>query len=342
MEPFGDHESESNLKLLTMKYRIPSILLAIFGATAIAFSLRHGTLGLVTPETSTSSNSPVPVVMEPSVEHMTSDAKASFDWSQIESSDFPTYISNLRRISCPEETIRDVVIADLNKLYDTQIAASPNERTRILEAESSTVKLLLGIEYSRKSETAENAHPDSVTWVKTAGLEAKADLIDNCLRRSAALRSNIIDASGKTDLSEEQSARLEAIENEEQRQLDAILSPEERMEYDLQNTGLGSEAKDLAELFDLGDAAYKDVFSGLRQLDSFAKAEPGDAVAQANLDIAVALLRKNFGPDVAEGLIASKEQGFMQFASGIKAKNLPPSQILALWRSLPGSKIASR
>jgi len=42
------------------------------------------------------------------------------DWGTVESADFKTYIANLRDIKCPEETIRDIVIADINKLYATR------------------------------------------------------------------------------------------------------------------------------------------------------------------------------------------------------------------------------
>src|SRR4030095_7552909 len=36
-----------------------------------------------------------------------------FHWSQIEAADYPTYIRNLRRIGCPEETILDIITADV-------------------------------------------------------------------------------------------------------------------------------------------------------------------------------------------------------------------------------------
>jgi LysM repeat protein len=38
-------------------------------------------------------------------------------WSHVESPDYPTYIANLRSIGCPEQTIRDIIIADVNSLY---------------------------------------------------------------------------------------------------------------------------------------------------------------------------------------------------------------------------------
>lgn len=40
-----------------------------------------------------------------------------FSWSQIESDDYATYIANLREIGCPEQTIRDIIIADVNALF---------------------------------------------------------------------------------------------------------------------------------------------------------------------------------------------------------------------------------
>ncbi len=37
-----------------------------------------------------------------------------FSWRDLESADYPTYIENLRFFGCPEQTIRDIVIADVN------------------------------------------------------------------------------------------------------------------------------------------------------------------------------------------------------------------------------------
>jgi LysM repeat protein len=45
-----------------------------------------------------------------------------FSWREVESSDYPTYILNLRSIGCPEQTIRDIIIADVNALYSRKRA----------------------------------------------------------------------------------------------------------------------------------------------------------------------------------------------------------------------------
>lgn len=41
----------------------------------------------------------------------------AWNWSAIESEDYRKYIANLRSIECPERVIRDIILADLNKLY---------------------------------------------------------------------------------------------------------------------------------------------------------------------------------------------------------------------------------
>ena len=40
-----------------------------------------------------------------------------FRWSQLEAQDYPTYIRNLREVGCPEETIRDIITADVASQY---------------------------------------------------------------------------------------------------------------------------------------------------------------------------------------------------------------------------------
>ena len=47
---------------------------------------------------------------------LTAEAKP-FHWSQIESPDYLTYVSNLRGIGCPEQAIRVLVTADMDNLY---------------------------------------------------------------------------------------------------------------------------------------------------------------------------------------------------------------------------------
>lgn len=51
---------------------------------------------------------------------VTNNVSQKFDWNAVESDDYKKYIANLRSIGCPEETIRDIITADVNKLYDAK------------------------------------------------------------------------------------------------------------------------------------------------------------------------------------------------------------------------------
>src|SRR5690349_901682 len=53
-----------------------------------------------------------PQVPEPQILTVTN----QITWDQLESEDYRTYITRLRTINCPEQTIRDIIIADLDKL----------------------------------------------------------------------------------------------------------------------------------------------------------------------------------------------------------------------------------
>ncbi|HVY71888.1 MAG TPA: hypothetical protein VHH73_18290 [Verrucomicrobiae bacterium] len=44
-------------------------------------------------------------------------SKVLLTWKEIESRDYPTYIANLRNIGCPEATIRDIIVAEINQWF---------------------------------------------------------------------------------------------------------------------------------------------------------------------------------------------------------------------------------
>src|SRR5580765_4316824 len=49
--------------------------------------------------------------------------KLPINWRMIESTNYQVYITNLRAIDCPEETIRDIILTDVAKLYAKRRAA---------------------------------------------------------------------------------------------------------------------------------------------------------------------------------------------------------------------------
>jgi hypothetical protein len=72
-----------------------------------------------------SARGPAPVTVVTNILAATND----FRWIQLESEDYREYITRLRAIGCPEQTIRDIVIADVDKMLAPKMqAASPHPR----------------------------------------------------------------------------------------------------------------------------------------------------------------------------------------------------------------------
>ncbi len=53
--------------------------------------------------------------------------REAFDWAQLESADYHDYVANLRAIGCPEPTVRDIIIADVNELFAPRVKALVDE-----------------------------------------------------------------------------------------------------------------------------------------------------------------------------------------------------------------------
>ncbi|NBV23296.1 MAG: hypothetical protein EBS05_15425 [Proteobacteria bacterium] len=75
----------------------------------------------VPPKAENAKATPAPVAKARVVTQVVTNTLAQkFDWNSVESADYKQYIANLRSIGCPEETIRDIITADVNKLYEAR------------------------------------------------------------------------------------------------------------------------------------------------------------------------------------------------------------------------------
>src|SRR5512139_1665207 len=65
-----------------------------------------------------------------------------FTWHEIESPNYAVYVANLRDIGCPEQTIRDIIIADVNGLFSRRRATelvTPDQQWWRSEPDSNVV-----------------------------------------------------------------------------------------------------------------------------------------------------------------------------------------------------------
>jgi hypothetical protein len=129
-----------------------------------------------------------------------------FDWRQIESEDYRTYVKNLRAIGCPEETVRDIVSADLLQAYAERraaVAAAAMAGFNPLAPDDSELERQIRFQRERRELDREMGQSLSELlgqpgWVPDSSREWTAALLDQQLvflppDKRAAVRSALLD-----------------------------------------------------------------------------------------------------------------------------------------------------
>ena len=190
----------------------------------------------------------------------------SFHWSQLESSDFQQYMANLRAVGCPEETIRDLLIAEVNKLYAPKFAAlmaqtqqyeywkptsrksreALNKQLEALRGEKrELLKTLLGID-SDPSEQWANITADQLVEQGRFGF------------LSAEKQKQVREILGRYELNNEMDPRR--ARDQRRQELAQVLSPAELYQFDLRDSNAADSVRGRFGQADLSEAEYKKLF----------------------------------------------------------------------------------
>lgn len=279
-----------------MKFRsvIVALLLsnAVLFATAIYFATR-------------TAPSPAPVSARadrilPPVSKTNRQSKP-FSWQQVESEDYRTFIANLRSIGCPEETIRDIVIADVNKLFAGRERAllgadqwkywQPNdplpgrlskERDAQLQAlhseKRAVVRTLLGVDLNEEL-AKYNENDPSLAHLEFLSPQQRSDVfaIQNRFRETKRrIYAEAERAASAPDLSE-----LKAAFDEREASLARVLSGDSLREYQLRQDETANNLRRSLVGFAPTESEFRSLFSVLKTYDQkFAYSDPTDSEAQ--------------------------------------------------------------
>jgi hypothetical protein len=183
-----------------------------------------------------------------------------FAWVQLESEDYQTYIERLRSIGCPEQTIHDIIIADLEKLMASRVREiegrgeppkywqpSRKDLTSTLAAlekmaqkqeidfeKREIVRELLGIDLASERARVKGEHDlyDQRLAFLPADTRGNVRMImertnqeEMLLREKSWLDSDELTAADQ--------AELRAIQNRREEAIAALLSPEELERFNL-------------------------------------------------------------------------------------------------------------
>ena len=203
-----------------------------------------------------------------------------FHWTDVESTDYAEYIRNLRAIGCPERTIRDIIVADVNDLFAQRInrevvlpdqqwwLAEPNmdvfesaaNQIRALEEEKNQLLAsLLGPNWNSSPQTSAG-DPIRLDGAVLSALDpnTKAALFQieaNALKAREAYLTQARENGMEPD-----PAELARMRQEVRRELAGILNPEQLEEYLLRYSatsqnlreelrGLGADAEEYRRIF---------------------------------------------------------------------------------------------
>ncbi len=218
-----------------------------------------------------------------------------FNWQQVESEDYKTFIANLRSIGCPEETIRDIVIADVNKLFAAREravsgaddwkfwrangplpASISKEREAQLaalhEQKRAVIRALLGIELDEElakynEDAKENSHLEFLSAQKRAQIQAIQNRFNEAQQRaySEAERQGV------------DWKLLKAAFDQREAELAQVLSPDELREYQLRKDETADNLRRNLIGFQPTEAEFRSLFQLLKAHDDkFSYADPSD------------------------------------------------------------------
>lgn len=266
-------------------------------AAGIAFGLGWLTRG-TTVEPKTSEPLPVPSAIaasEPNaIPNEETRQQTDFHWSQVESPSYVEYVANLRAIGCPEQTIRDIIVADVTQLYapryaalaaktpalswwvrhDLQRRASQELRTQIqaLNLEKRRlIERLLGpaatSDLSLFDEDAESIRGALIwSYLPPSQQVAVKQILD---RYDAGKRWGEI--QWKSLPTAERESREQELLRARQAELERVLSPAELAEFQLRESPTAYTVRELMGKADLTEAEFRTIYA-LRS--EFEKANP--------------------------------------------------------------------
>jgi hypothetical protein len=239
---------------------------------------RDGTISTPTnPDSSATAKADQPAV------HFTTNV-IYCDWRMMESSDYRSYIANLRAIGCPEQTIRDIIIADVNKLFEERAqqigpvqdfdywkagtAKGPNanaERAQrhlaLAQEKRALLKELLGIDFNDSSAILDLLNP---LKAKYAFLTPEKQ--QQMLELEARYAARLAELSVQFPKDASNGPRYQELMAQKDAEIASLLDPQEREDYQLRYSRTAQRLRESFGAFDPAEHEFREIF---RQQKSF-------------------------------------------------------------------------
>lgn len=266
-------------------------------------------------------------------------APPNFNWASVESEDFKQYIQNLRDLGVPDETIRELIRAEIAKLYrpkmlalrppsnpekywernygpyNQQTAEQRRQQTALYKEQAELLKSLLG----EAPLTSEHPLTRIFTNVPPDVLKQITELQGKMNEKQQALMEKTggyMDGSSMADRRKIESEFLDEVAK--------LTSPEQVEAYKLRNSELSRSLRDELRAFSPTEEEFKAIFKAKEEAEA---ARPVSSVTGAQVREAQAkveaTLAESLGLDRAKEYQLLQDYSFRQLAeSGVAKESL--------------------
>jgi hypothetical protein len=213
------------------------------------------------------------------------------NWRALESTNYVVYIENLRNFGCPEETIRDIIITDVAKLYGRRRAelraqlqpyrfwqtadpltgvpsTSPDLQRAFRELDKEQRELirdLLGVDL--RTEMAKYWHDEQYPEPDYSYLPAdKQEEVRALTAKFEDLEQDIYARSGGLLLDADQE-QLKELERQRKMELAAVLTPQELEEHELRHSSTAENMRTQLTGFQPTEEEFRKMFRLQRTFD---------------------------------------------------------------------------
>lgn len=289
-----------------------------------------------------------------------------FTWRAIEHTNYFRYVENLRAIRCPEKTIQDIIIADVNELFAGRWRALLNQHAadfrywqtgdslpgfpdEKLQATASE------LDAERKGLLKELLTIDVTDSVSQFAAVNPAELALNFLsdeRRRQVIASQEEFARAQTALlsegadAEDIEASLDRLREEHQRKLASLMSPEELRRYELTTSPLAMALRSELAGFEPTEEEFRQIYEARKaqeaevdatrvflgaQIEAQEAQEAADRESQVREAATNALLLERLGSERYAQLRRGSDPNYELLMQVSKSTQFPPEAAARLY-----------
>ena len=262
------------------------------------------------------------------------------DWSRIQSAELKKYVANLRQVECPEETLRDIIVAEVNRLFidrqkklragqtdeywktenwNSKENRERQKKYRELEKEKSALLTeLLGVDPIKQMQ-AENGYQD---YYERMYSFLPADKQEKARKVQERYQEMLQEIWTKGMMEEDDQRQVQRIYRQQAEEMAQFMTPGELEEYQLRSSQVANQLRHDLDGFEPTADEFRTVYKlrQAREEDLIYPSDPDDKAGQERRNQA----QKEVDAQIKEAL------GEQRFAEYKRAQDYEYKQLLRL------------